>query len=111
MRTERRVADWQCNRCGNIEQITVAVLRDEVGNMPDDDLIPMAPLPNGWVKVELTWNNGATLYSDLCTTCAEKVDGFIQKRYDLVEKDKDVVTEDGAAKPKPARKRTAKKAP
>jgi hypothetical protein len=109
MRTERRIADWQCNRCGNIEQTTVAVLRDEIGVIVSDlDEVPIAPLPNGWVKVTLAWNQGTELGADLCTSCAEKVDGFIQKRYDLAEQDNDVEPEPKKRAPRTAK--TAKKA-
>ena len=109
MRTERRIADWQCNRCGNIEQTTVALLRDEIGAVVMDvDTTMIAPLPNGWVKVTLAWNQGAELSADLCTTCGDTVDGYIQKRYDLVKPEEDVKSEPEPKKPNP--KRTAKKA-
>jgi hypothetical protein len=110
MRTERRVADWQCNRCGHIEQTTVSLLRDEIGELSQGPDAPLAPLPNNWTHITITWNQGATLMSDLCATCTEKIDGFMQKRYDVAEPAKDVVQEETVAKPKAPRKRAAKKA-
>jgi hypothetical protein len=116
MRTERRIADWQCNRCGNIEQTTVAVLRDNVGQVSgyEEGLEQTASLPNGWSHVTINWNRGTLLAQDLCTTCTEKIDGFMQRRYDVAEPAKDVVQDEpGEPAPKPKRaprKRTAKKA-
>lgn len=111
MRTERRIADWQCNRCGNIEQTIVAVLRDDVGKVSgyEEGLEQTASLPNGWSHVTINWNRGTLLSQDLCTTCTEKIDGWMQKRYDVCQHNEDV-KEEPAEKPKPARKRAAKKA-
>jgi hypothetical protein len=115
VRTERRVADWQCNRCGHIEQVTVAVLRDEVGELSQGPDVPLAPLPNNWSHVTISWNQGVTLMQDLCSVCTEKIDGFMQRRYDVIEPAKDMIVPDepGEPEPKPKRaprKRAAKKA-
>jgi len=112
VRTERRVADWQCNRCGNIEQTLIQVITAETSVMPMAES-ELAPLPHGWTHVEIHWNQGATLSQDLCTTCTEKIDGFMQRKYDVVEPAKDVVPDEPgepAPKPKVPRKRAAKKA-
>jgi len=107
VRTERRVADWQCNRCGNVEQTLIQVITAETSVIPLTES-ELAPLPHGWTHVEIHWNQGATLSQDLCTTCTEKIDGFMQRRYDVAEPAKDVVKEE--PKPKAPRKRAAKKA-
>jgi len=108
MRTERRIAAWKCDRCGNIDETLIQMVTGEEQVMTMDESAAVAPLPNGWVNIRLSWSQGTSLLADLCATCAETVDGYIQKRYDLVKPEEDVKSEPEPKKP--TRKRTAKKA-
>jgi hypothetical protein len=98
-----KVSNWQCDRCGNIDQTQVAVVDQgmDIGR-------PDAPLPVGWARTTIHWTRGTSFAQDLCTTCADLVDGAMSRRYDVVDPAaKDVVNQDD--KPKATRKRAAKK--
>lgn len=118
MRTDMRVSNWTCDRCGNIDQSQLALVAPITGLNREEGVEPIPRLPPGWARTTIHWDRGTSLAQDLCTTCADLVDGAMSRRYDVVDPAKDVEVKkktagrsNGHPPTKRAAKKTAKKAP